>query len=122
MVSSSRVLVRKSLPKIDCDLRKLDLNFLYTEEYILQHASRVPEEQALTQQAPEPLLPNYGVGRIRQYNLDLDMMTMLNSQERPLTEFIKLGEAAGLEFVKLWDFGETGLVEYKLPVAQRSSL
>ena len=95
---------------------------MYTEEYILQHANRVPEEKALTKQAPEPLLPNYGVGRIRQYNLDLDMMTMLNSEERRLPDFIRLGKAAGLEFVKLWDFGETGLVEYKLPMAQRSRL
>jgi hypothetical protein len=95
---------------------------LYTDEYILQPANRVPEEKALTKQAPEPLLPNYGVGRIRQYNLDLDMMTMLNSEERRLSDFIRLGDAAGLEFVKLWDFGETGLVEYKLPTAQRSRL
>jgi len=61
------------------------------------------------------MLPNYGAGRIRQYNLDLDMMTMLNSEERRIPEFIQLGEAAGLRFVKLWDFGETGLVEYRLP-------
>jgi hypothetical protein len=95
---------------------------LRTDEYILQPASRVPEEKALTKQAPEPLLPNYGVGRIRQYNLDVDMMTMLNSEERRLSDFIRLGDAAGLEFVKLWDFGETGLVEYKLPMAQQSRL
>jgi len=99
-----------------------DSNLLYIDEYILQHASRVSEEKALTKQAPEPLLPNYGVGRIRQYNLDLNMMTMLNSEERRLPDFIGLGGAAGLEFVKLWDFGETGLVEYKLPMAQQCRL
>ena len=48
------------------------------------------------------------------------MMAMLNSQERRLPDFTKLGEAAGLEFVKLWDLGETGLVEYRLPKAPRS--
>jgi hypothetical protein len=42
-------------------------------------------------QAPEPLLPNYGFGRVRQYNLDLDMMCMLNSKERTLEEFAQLG-------------------------------
>jgi len=47
-------------------------------------------------------------------------MAMLNSQERRLPDFIQLGEAAGLEFVKLWDFGETGLVEYRLPKVARS--
>ena len=94
--------------------------YSHPEEYILQSANRVPEEEAPIKQAPEPLLPNYGAGRIRQYNLDIDMMAMLNSQERRLPDFIGLGEAAGLEFVKLWDFGETGLVEYRLPKVPRS--
>ena len=88
---------------------------LHPDEYILQTANRVPEEKALVKQAPEPLLPNYGVGRIRQYNLDIEVMTILNCRERRLPEFIKLGEAAGLEFVKLWDLGKTGLAEYTLP-------
>jgi len=92
------------------------------QEYILQPANRVPEEKSPVKQAPEPLLPNYGTGRIRQYNLDLHMMTMLNSEERRLPEFIRLGEAAGLELVKLWDLGEMGLVEYRLPKAPRSHL
>ena len=94
----------------------------FSEEYILESANRVPEEKSLIKQAPEPLLPNYGRGRIRQYNLDLHMMTMLNSEERRLPEFIRLGEAAGLEFVKLWDLGEMGLVEYRLPNVPRSRL
>jgi len=91
-------------------------------EYIIQPANRVPEEKALTKQAPEPLLPNYGAGSIRQYCIDIHIMSMVNSKERRLPDFIKLGGAAGLEFVKLWDLGETGLVEYKLPKAQRSRL
>ncbi|KAH9483231.1 3-O-methyltransferase 2 [Psilocybe cubensis] len=82
---------------------------LLVQEYILQHANRVPDDKSLFKQAPEPMLPNFGAGRIRQYNLDLDMMTALNSQERRLPEFIELGKAAGLKFVKLWDFGETAL-------------
>ena len=95
---------------------------LHQDEYILQPANRVPEEKAPVKQAPEPLLPNYGVGRIGQYNLDMEMMMMLNSRERRLSEFIKLGEAAGVEFVKLWDLGETGLVEYRLPEPLRGHL
>ena len=95
---------------------------LHSDEYILQPANRVPEEKSPAKQAPEPLLPNYGGGRIRQYNLDIHMMTLLNSEERRLPEFIKLGEAAGLEFVKLWDVGEMGLVEYRLPKAPGSHL
>ena len=90
-----------------------------TDEYILQHANRVPEGQSNFNQAPEPLLPNYGAGRIRQYNLDMDIMAMLNSEERQLDDFVRLGEGAGLKFEKLWDFGEMGLVEYRLPACSR---
>lgn len=75
------------------------------------------EDDSLFEQAPEPLLPNYGVGRIRQYALDLDMMVMLNSQERRLEEFIRLGEEAGLMFTKLWNFGEMSAVEFRLSQA-----
>ena len=84
-------------------------------------ANRVPEKSPV-KQAPEPLLPNYGDGRIRQYNLDIHMMTLLNSQERRLPEIIRLGEVAGLEFVKLWDLGEMSLVEYRLPKVLQSHL
>ena len=119
MAPHSRVLVRKSYSIFTS---KKEIKLLLSEEHIIQLANRVPEEKSLYEQAPEPLLPNYGGGRIRQYNLDLHMMTMLNSEERRLPEFIRLGEAAGLEFVKLWDLGEMGLVEYRLPQAPRSHL
>ena len=118
MAPHSRVLIRKSIFLPQKFLNKL----LHSDEYILQSANRVPEEKSPFKQAPEPLLPNYGSGSIRQYNLDLHMMTMLNSEERRLPEFIRLGEAVGLEFVKLWDLGEMGLVEYRLPKAPRSPL
>jgi len=88
---------------------------ILVQEYILQPANRVPEEQSAFAQAPEPLLPNYGAGRFYQFNLDLTMLCLMNSEERRLDSFIKLGEAAGLKFEKLWDFGEMGLVEYRLP-------
>jgi hypothetical protein len=87
----------------------------HSEEFVLQHADRVADSLSAFKQAPEPLLPNYGVGKMRQYNLDLDMMVMLNSQERRLEEFVKLGEEAGLRFEKLWDnIGEMGVVEFRL--------
>jgi hypothetical protein len=63
-------------------------------------------------QAPEPLLPNYGEARIRQYTVDINMMTVLNSKERTLEDFIILGESAGLQFVKLWEAGELAVVEF----------
>jgi hypothetical protein len=89
--------------------------YIHPEEFVLQHADRITDGSSVFKQAPEPLLPNYGVGKIRQYNLDLDMMVMLNSQERYLEEFIKLGEEAGLRFETLWDLGEMAVVEFRLP-------
>jgi len=88
----------------------------HIEDYILQHANRGTEGGANSEirTAPEPMLPNFGNGRIRQYNLDIHMMTILNSEERRLADFIRLGEIAGLKFVKFWDIGDTGLVEYGL--------
>jgi hypothetical protein len=122
MAPQSRVLVRKSQSSVLCATSDKNSILLHPDEYILQPANRVPEEKAPVKQAPEPLLPNYGVGRIRQYNADIDMMAMLNSQERRLPDLIRLGEASGLEFVKLWDLGDTSLIEYRLPKVQRSHL
>jgi hypothetical protein len=44
--------------------------------------------------------------------MDINMMTLLNSKERTLEDFIALGESVGLQFVKLWETGEMGLVEF----------
>ncbi|KAJ8494380.1 hypothetical protein ONZ45_g13265 [Pleurotus djamor] len=63
-------------------------------------------------QAPWPLLPNYGAANKRPYQQDINMMNQFNSKERTLDEFIDLGELSGFEFVKLWDGGEVGLVEF----------
>jgi len=109
-------------PDADCiqilsNLRKVMAPYsrVLVQEYVLQSANRVPEEKSAFKQASEPLLPNYGAGRSLQYSLDLHMLCVLNSEERRLDSFIKLGDAAGLKFEKLWDFGEMGLVEYRLP-------
>ncbi|KAF9563374.1 S-adenosyl-L-methionine-dependent methyltransferase [Agrocybe pediades] len=63
---------------------------------------------------PEPLLANYGSGRIRQYYLDMALMNLINGKARTLPGYVKLGESAGLEFVKVWDLGETSVIEYRL--------
>jgi hypothetical protein len=81
---------------------------------VVRPGYRLAEEDAKFIQAPEPLLPNYGEGRIRQYIMDVNMMVVFNSKERTLEDFIKLGQLAGLEFVKLWETGEMGLVEFVL--------
>ncbi|THH16220.1 hypothetical protein EW146_g4386 [Bondarzewia mesenterica] len=70
----------------------------------------------VAEKAPEPLLPNYGFGGIRSYLQDVNMLVLLNAGERTLEEFADLGARAGLRFVKLWDFVDTGLVEFEAEV------
>jgi hypothetical protein len=41
-------------------------------------------------QAPEPLLPNFGVGNIRMYQRDLMMLISLNGKERTLRNSLEL--------------------------------
>ncbi|KAJ7634558.1 S-adenosyl-L-methionine-dependent methyltransferase [Roridomyces roridus] len=85
---------------------------LLIHEFVLQYAAA--ESGTNVEKAPEPLLPNWGIGCIRPYNQDINMMSCLNSQERTLAEFIEIGAASGFEFAKLWDIGEAGVVEFKL--------
>ncbi|KJA18249.1 hypothetical protein HYPSUDRAFT_70031 [Hypholoma sublateritium FD-334 SS-4] len=82
---------------------------LLIHELVLQHAVR---GASVSNQAPEPLLANFGMARIRAYNQDMNMLTSCNSQERTLQEFIDMGNKTGFQFVKLWDAGEAGLVEF----------
>ncbi|TFY65537.1 hypothetical protein EVG20_g5555 [Dentipellis fragilis] len=64
--------------------------------------------------APKPLSPNFGYGNSMSFMEDVSMFVGTNSGERTLDEFIQLGADAGLRFVKLWRFAETGLVEFVL--------
>jgi hypothetical protein len=83
-----------------------------TDEYIIQPACRV--SNSLHSQAPEPLLPNYGMGNIRPYNQDVNMLSSCNAGERDLSQFIDLGEKAGFRFTRLWDLLEGGIVEFSI--------
>jgi len=85
MAPHSRVLVRKSHSNFVRATLAKGSNLLHPDEYIIQPANRVAEEEAPVKQAPEPLLSNDGAGCIRQYNLDIHMMAMLNSEERSFT-------------------------------------
>jgi hypothetical protein len=57
------------------------------DDFVISPGYRVPEEDAKFTQAPEPLLPNYDEGRIRQYSLDINMMSLFNARERTLDDF-----------------------------------
>ncbi|KAJ7209445.1 S-adenosyl-L-methionine-dependent methyltransferase [Mycena haematopus] len=70
-----------------------------SDEIVLQHL------------APEPLLPNFGAAKFRPYAEDINMMVALNSQERTLSQFISIG--LRFRIMKLWDVGETSLVEFR---------
>ncbi|KAJ7651964.1 S-adenosyl-L-methionine-dependent methyltransferase [Mycena polygramma] len=85
---------------------------LFIHEFALQHIAPDSASDGKFEQAPKPLLPNFGMGRVRQYSQDINMMSSFNSQERTLSQFIAMGAASGFEFVKLWDQGEVGLIEF----------
>ncbi|KAK0501920.1 S-adenosyl-L-methionine-dependent methyltransferase [Armillaria luteobubalina] len=85
-------------------------------DYIIQHTNRdkdIPQWSGL-KLAPEPLLPNYGAGGMIQYNIDLNMMCITNSQEHSLDHFVELGKEAGLRFVRVWDMREASIIEFCL--------
>ncbi|KAF5350161.1 hypothetical protein D9756_009106 [Leucocoprinus leucothites] len=83
-------------------------------EFIIQSPVRVPAGEIKSSQAPDPLLPNFGVGRIRLHYLDISMLTLLNSEERTLEDYVQLVEGSGLHLVKVWDLGESALLELAL--------
>ena len=41
-------------------------------------------------QAPEPMLPNYGVGNMRMYQQDMTMLIFHNAKERTLQNSLEL--------------------------------
>jgi len=85
---------------------------LLIHEYILYGLHHIDIDDTIV--APQPLLPNFGAGSIRAHHQDINMMVMMNGKERSLDEFKLLGVEAGLEFVKVWDFVESGMVEFKI--------
>ncbi|KIK62297.1 hypothetical protein GYMLUDRAFT_58461 [Collybiopsis luxurians FD-317 M1] len=62
--------------------------------------------------APEPLLGNYGAGRIRAYNMNLLMMNIFGAQERTFSELVSLCDKCGFIFSKLYEAGEMDLLEF----------
>ncbi|KAH7912333.1 O-methyltransferase-domain-containing protein [Hygrophoropsis aurantiaca] len=92
---------------------------LLIEGFVLQFASReeindsTPGESG-TELAPEPMLPNFGAGNARMYESDMVMMLLHNAKERNLADCTKLGAIAGLSLAKIWDLGESSVLEFKL--------
>ncbi|KAI0060967.1 S-adenosyl-L-methionine-dependent methyltransferase [Artomyces pyxidatus] len=91
---------------------------LLIHDYILRNACRQGGSgpgatPAHEWQAPKPLLPTWGAGNSRPYTQDINMMNLHNSKERTLEEFAQLGREVGLHVIKVWDFLETGMVEFQ---------
>ncbi|CAL1708127.1 unnamed protein product [Somion occarium] len=85
---------------------------LIIQEFVLQSAApEKGEEASLITQAPVPLLPNYGEGKILHYYTDL--AGLVNAKERTLQEFVALGKQCDLVLVKVWDCGESSALEFK---------
>lgn len=63
--------------------------------------------------APYPMISNYGAGNAIMFSTGVTMLLSFNGMERPLNKTIENANDAGLEFVKLWDLGETALIELK---------
>lgn len=105
-------------PCVLCSIRRLFLMCLLIDDTVLRQAVRTtspsPSQKDATFQdvAPEPLLPNYGAARIRTYELDMIMMNLLGSAARTLDEFLSLCGTCGLKFEKLYEAGETDLIEF----------
>jgi len=85
-------------------------------EHVLRGLSRSEAEAEATSLgtalAPEPMLPNFGVGNIRLYEKDVSMWIMFNAKERTLQNSLKLTDAAGLKLERAWDLVETCVLEF----------
>jgi len=82
---------------------------LIISDIVIKYACRIPPGDgeytgipgALPAPAPKPLLANFGRGMGRGYTLDYIMMVSLNSQERTIGEFIKLGQESGWQLTRV---------------------
>ncbi|KAG1882211.1 S-adenosyl-L-methionine-dependent methyltransferase [Suillus subluteus] len=64
--------------------------------------------------APEPMLPNFGAGTHRSYQMDMTMWLVLNSKERTLDELKILGASVGLVLSQVYDLVETMVMEFRI--------
>ncbi|KXN81593.1 Sterigmatocystin 8-O-methyltransferase [Leucoagaricus sp. SymC.cos] len=81
-------------------------------EYVMKPLYRKTIQSADDEVIYEPLLPNFGAGQVRLYNQDLTMMLLYNARERTIEETNSLCLEAKLKLEKVWDLGETSVLEY----------
>jgi len=87
-------------------------------DYVLRGLGRKQAEAEAaslgTVVAPEPLLPNFGVGNISMYQADLTMWIVYNAKERMLRNLLELSTAAGLKLEKVWDLVDFSVLEFSV--------
>ncbi|KAF8828371.1 hypothetical protein HHX47_DHR4000997 [Lentinula edodes] len=64
---------------------------VHVDEYVLHTLNPLASLIKGREQAPPPLLPNYGSGVIRSHYQDMRMLLIHNAKERTLDEFVALG-------------------------------
>jgi len=72
----------------------------------------VRSSTSLNKQAPEPLLPNYGIGRVITYSADIHMLNLANAKERTVIEFEALATTSGFKLNKITEAGEMSIIEF----------
>ncbi|TCD67183.1 hypothetical protein EIP91_000409 [Steccherinum ochraceum] len=80
----------------------------------LDHPVSDPESPPRYDEAPAPLLSNFGASRYREYAGDLNMMILLDSKERSVKQMQALWSQAGLAFERLYPAGDASIIELKL--------
>jgi len=81
-------------------------------EYIMKPLHRKATQSVNDEIADEPLLPNFGAGQVRLYHQDMTMMLLYNAKERTIEETSSICLKAKLKLEKVWDLGETSVLEY----------
>ncbi|KAJ3806632.1 S-adenosyl-L-methionine-dependent methyltransferase [Lentinula lateritia] len=102
--------ILKSVRKVMGDQARV-LIHEYTIHSLQQSQPEAHIEGSLDE-APWPLLPDFGYGKMRLHNQDLTMLFMYNARERTVEELQALSNQAGLTLNKIWDLGETTVLEF----------
>lgn len=81
-----------------------------SEPKILLDGDTATQQSLQLDVAPEPLLPNYGVGCIRTYKVDITMLALMNAKARTLSEYIELGWVLHTQLWTVWHIHWLSLV------------
>ncbi|KAH8102064.1 S-adenosyl-L-methionine-dependent methyltransferase [Cristinia sonorae] len=87
---------------------------LLIHDITLDHPVNDPDAPPRYDEAPSPLLPNFGASRFREYASDINMLVLLNAKERSVKQMMTLWEQAGLVYERLFPSGDASIIELKL--------